>query len=968
MAIMARVLLNSGWFVGCGLVWASLGLASAQTAATGAQAVSNLTPRSAAADNERLSDWLLRQPAGEAAYSTALMWQVPAERGPQSRIKQDLLAEVAASRGLSPTEKSQWLTFIGSLSVTGRVGVRMPDARWLQANPSQDPVLDRSHLLALPNRPDTVGVLSHDGALCTVPHTPAAQASNYLQACEAARFSKIDWVWLVQPDGFVQKVGVNRWNTHRQSELAPGALIWVPRSDKGESGRLSELLAAFLATQSYDAVMGAPGLTHTSGTPINPQALGRQARSLPLTFNDWGGVGLLQTPTARMHEPGHMRFHFSSVYPYERYNLFVQPFESLEAGFRYTNVKNRFYGPVELSGTQTYKDKAIDFKLKLMNESAVLPQVALGMIDFGGTGLFSSEYLVANKRFGDWDASLGMAWGYLGSSGNIRNPLSLVSAKFDTRPGDFGMGGTPALKSFFRGPAALFAGVQYHAPGSNWVFKAEYDGNHYRNEPQGNHQNQSLPVNVGVVYRPSPSVDLSIGVERGNTAMLALTLHTSASKLGNPKVSDPPAPRVAALRPQRDPDWTGTAADIVAVSKWGVIDIRRLGSTLRVQMEGASGAYWNERIERIITVLHRDAPAPIETFELLFTEQGVRLSERVIHRQAWVQQNTEFVPPSARVQSVVAVDPARKAVRPQEDKVWTQTPSKFGYAIMPSWQQNLGGPDGFLLFRAGVLVPMQWRLAKDVRLTATLNLNAVDNFDKFKYTAPSDMPRVRTYMREYMTNSRLNLNSLQLTHFGELSANHYYSVYGGYLESMFAGVGGEWLYRPWHSPLAFGVDINRVQQRSFDQSFGFSNAGDQTGYKVTTGHATAYWDTGWSNTRVKVSAGRYLAGDIGATLDVAKFFDNGVSMGAWATKTNVSAARFGEGSFDKGLYLRIPFDAMATTRTSGTANLTFSFLTRDGGARLNREFTLYGETAARSRRDTGFVPATVNRSSVDSFD
>jgi hypothetical protein len=149
-----------------------------------------------------------------------------------------------------------------------------------------------------------------------------------------------------------------------------------------------------------------------------------------------------------------------------------------------------------------------------------------------------------------------------------------------------------------------------------------------------------------------------------------------------------------------------------------------------------------------------------------------------------------------------------------------------------------------------------------------------------------------------MTNSKFNVPNLQITHFSDMAPNQYYSLYAGYLEGMYAGVGGEWMYRKWHSPFALGVDINRLQQRSFNQFFGFSNAGDQTGYRITTGHATAYIDTGWQNTHLKLSAGRYLAGDLGVTLDVGKTLDNGVSVGAWATKTNVSAQRFGEGSFE----------------------------------------------------------------------
>jgi len=153
--------------------------------------------------------------------------------------------------------------------------------------------------------------------------------------------------------------------------------------------------------------------------------------------------------------------------------------------------------------------------------------------------------------------------------------------------------------------------------------------------------------------------------------------------------------------------------------------------------------------------------------------------------------------------------------------------------------------------------------------------------------------------------------------------------------------------------------VNRVQQRNFNQFLGFDAAGSQTGYRMTTGHATAYWNTGWQSTNVKLSVGRYLAGDLGATLDLGKTFDNGVSIGAWVTRTNVSAERFGEGSYDKGLYLRIPFDVMTTTRSGSVANLAYNPLIRDGGARLNREFTLFGATTARSQRETSFAPPQV---------
>jgi len=138
--------------------------------------------------------------------------------------------------------------------------------------------------------------------------------------------------------------------------------------------------------------------------------------------------------------------------------------------------------------------------------------------------------------------------------------------------------------------------------------------------------------------------------------------------------------------------------------------------------------------------------------------------------------------------------------------------------------------------------------------------------------------------------------------------------------------------------------VNAVRQREFDQHFGFRD------YSTVTGHATWYWDTGWHDTLARISVGRYLARDIGATIDISRTFRNGVSVGAFMTRTNVSAAQFGEGSFDKGVYLSIPFDAMMTRSSATSARFLWRPLTRDGGAKLVRAEQLYDITGTRDDR------------------
>ena len=123
-----------------------------------------------------------------------------------------------------------------------------------------------------------------------------------------------------------------------------------------------------------------------------------QAEPVGPSQSDFGGVGLMQTPTARMAKEGEFSLNFRDNDQYRYYSASLQLFPWLETTVRYTDVRTRRYSAVEgFSGNQSYKDKAFDLKLRLWQESFWLPEVAVGSRDLGGTGLFDSEYLVASK-------------------------------------------------------------------------------------------------------------------------------------------------------------------------------------------------------------------------------------------------------------------------------------------------------------------------------------------------------------------------------------------------------------------------------------------------------------------------------------------------------------------------------------------------------------------------------------------
>ena len=153
---------------------------------------------------------------------------------------------------------------------------------------------------------------------------------------------------------------------------------------------------------------------------------------------------------------------------------------------------------------------------------------------------------------------------------------------------------------------------------------------------------------------------------------------------------------------------------------------------------------------------------------------------------------------------------------------------------------------------------------------------------------------------------------------------------------MLGGLSAELLWKPVGSRLALVIEANYVRQRAYDQRLGFLD------YSVLTGHASAYYDLGRGYLG-QVDVGRYLAGDVGATFAVDRTFDNGWSVGAFFTLTDVSAAQFGEGSFDKGIRFSIPlgwFLGKASRQSLGT---TIRPITRDGGARPYVPGRLYGQ-------------------------
>lgn len=675
-------------------------------------------------------------------------------------------------------------------------------------------------------------------------------------------------------------------------------------------------------------------------------------------LNDFGGVGLLQTPTARFAREGTFGGGISSIKPYNQIQIFATPLPWFEAVFRYTDVIDRPFGAESFSGNQSYKDRSFGFKLRLLDESEHRPEVAIGIQDFGGTGVFGGEYLVLSRRWYDFDVSLGLGWGRLGQGGDLRNPLSRLADRFDRdRTGTAGSAaGESGINRLFTGRSVgVFGGVQWRTPVEGLRLQVEYDGNDYSNERgTGTRVKQTVPVNVGFDYAASDSVHLGLGYERGERLSFRMSVRTDLEYgRGPPKTLDPPLPVVQSRDPLSIPAAAPetvdaeTARGVAAAAATRLAEQKFTLAAFDLAPAERAATLWIEQqrlrsspmvVGRTVRAVSGVLPVWVDRITVVGVDSGVE-TWRIAVNRAEFEKFEQFRGSPEEIRHGADLDPVQPGDPAADVRDLLALPA-WSWDTGPGFRQQIGGPDGFYF---GQLL---WRVTGDYRVTSRLSvggalaLNLLNNFDGIELRSDSLLPRVRSDIVRYLQEGQQGVTRLEANYIWSPAAGIYARLSGGLFEEMYGGVAGELLWRPHFQRWAVGVNANVVQQRDFAVRFNFRD------YRVATGHVNVYYDFPWYRLKAKVSLGRYLARDWGSTIEVAREFSSGATIGAFATFTDVPARVFGEGSFDKGFFFSVPFDLIFPRSTRRNVGFLFRPLTRDGGQKVRDGVDLYNATDA----------------------
>ncbi|MGQ9365994.1 YjbH domain-containing protein [Azospirillum sp. A39] len=654
------------------------------------------------------------------------------------------------------------------------------------------------------------------------------------------------------------------------------------------------------------------------------------ADGLAPSASDWGGVGLLQTPTARLEPTGRYTTGLTllgDVHRHVTVGATLLPW--LEVGARATLYPS-WWGIAE---------PGVDVKLRLLREGPWWPALALGGRDVTGSGAevpgagrFAGEYLVASRRVWNADLSLGLGWGRLGGYGHLRNPLSFLGGRFarDRDPFDPSSRGPAA---WFTGDrVALFGGVEWHTPVDGLSLKLEYSGDSFRAERQDDPGFAAgWPVNAGVAYRPWRWLDLGAAVEQGRRLMLRAAVSLGpGTDLHTPP---PPPPRV-----DRRPS-AGAAAtrDVLVEARAAGLPVRAAavdggGATLWIEPTGRRPAALE--VGRAARVLADAAPPDVEDITVVTEAQGldgvaVTLSRREIERAAARRGSAEEVWRSARAA------PAADAGPPPD------RPTRWSLALRPTLEQSLSEHVAPYVWRSYTDVALAVAPWRGLALAGGLRLNAADNLALLNAEALPAVAPVRSDVARYAA-PRIGLEHGFAAWTGTPWPEWHGRVAVGHFEEMFGGLSVQGLYKPTRARWGVGLDTARVWKRP---------PGDPLRLWAGTGRTTAlaslHLDAADAGIGGALQLGRYLGGDWGGTVELTHRFDNGARLSAYATWTD--GPRSGQslvgGRLEHGILLTVPLGALGWMPPDSAAVVATRTLGRDAGQRLVRPQPLHDTLA-----------------------
>lgn len=603
-----------------------------------------------------------------------------------------------------------------------------------------------------------------------------------------------------------------------------------------------------------------------------------------------GLTGAINTPNARIFEEGSFNLNLYRGDPDRRLIISASPYDWFEASLFYSSIKGRKYSAIDDTITQDYKDKGFNFKI-ILKDQGKYPAVALGIYDLAGTGLYDSEFIVGSYAWKKFDLSLGVGWGNLAGGAKLKNPLIDLREEFLFRPAEFeDSAGQFNFGRYFSGKNISPFGSIIYQFNRKLNFIAEYDS----------------IVSPGIVGFPDTNTNLSFGAAFRLNNNLTLQLARERNSLTSFSLRW--KQDVVKNRDYHKPERSEGESDyqylkkILAMNAIGISELQRSSNQVRIQFSQFE-YFTSEQLESVINRAISDSGFQEEVVK------SFKIAGLNVDAEAGI--------------TGISFSPSNRSFH--DGPIFR---NKTGVNIRPF----LAGREDFIKVAALLENDTEIVFTENLFFTGNLKLSIFDNFDDLVYPPKDTYPnQVRSDIKNYLNNigESLSIGRAQLDyHITPYTHNHLMFT-AGILEDMYAGYGMEYLWFNLDNNYAVGFEVFNAYKRGYKFDFELQD------YSNITGFANFYY----RNYQpfpfdLKISYGEYLAGDVGGTIELSRTFINGARFGVFATFTDVTPDQFGEGTFDKGIFFRIPFG-------NNFSNFLWRPLTKDPGAKLVRKNTLH---------------------------
>ncbi len=625
----------------------------------------------------------------------------------------------------------------------------------------------------------------------------------------------------------------------------------------------------------------------------------------PSSFNSHGQIGYINIPSAYTAPESNLAFIANRNEPDRKIMLFASPFDWLDANLFYVDITGMPYG----SGyKQSNKDKGFSFKVYL-NEF-LGHKIAFGANDIAGTGYFSSEYFVFSNRINKFEYSFGMGWGNYSDGVKIDNPFIQIDDSFRERSKVIkDKGGSPDSNNYFSGEkASLFFGSSYQLDRNNNFF-IEYD-----------------PTKLDRIDYPKRKTKINFGYERKFTNALLKVSYIRGTEFNiqlssnfdyrdfrstNEPVIESDINRYSELR------------RILSLNNIGLKEIRENNEKLAIVVR--QNSYQNQYY--VNDIVRKNAEYFLEDKEEVIISQyihGMNMTESSFVANAPSNIKNENYTSSNDLEKIYATEDYFPYLR-----------SNFS----PRIKNFIASREKFYFGGIFIENDLEVIFSENFFLLSNLKYSLVDNFDGL-YIPPVDTypNQVRSDLKEYLNemSSGISIGRLELNYFKSLNKKHFFRASAGLFEDMFGGYGLDYVYYPEGSLISYGAELYHLRKRDYSLNFDFKD------YENSIFRVSAQLVEPNTKINFRLSAGEYIAGDEGYTFEIARRMDNGIEFSAFFSKTDVSPELFGEGSFDKGIRIRVPFNIFNGKKSMST--FEWHPLTKDPAALLRKSINLHSET------------------------